>query len=91
MSDINVPNRFAKLFNIEGISQVLAMVTSGEEGPEFRLISTTKSGHEVCVTRAFADTDEGWDHVEKLLDGYDEDAARRFADSNFSLLESIQG
>jgi hypothetical protein len=75
--------KFAKLYEHEGIGQILVMKTSNDEGrPSLKVIISVE-GDEVAAGPGYADTDEGWDALDDAFDKVDETWAVEFAKQLF--------
>jgi hypothetical protein len=76
--------KFAKLLEVEGIGQVLAVLDDSKEpkmGACLKVSFQGGVGFGVCSVKLdFKDGDDGWTAAEAALENFDEDTARRMVE-----------
>ncbi len=79
--------KFAKLFEVDGIGQILVIQDSNDEGaPSVKFMFTPKDLGVCSIGPSFPDSDEGWDDCDKFFGKVDVDFAVEFITSAMSHL-----
>jgi hypothetical protein len=72
-------SKFAKLYEHEGIGQVLVMKTGNDEGAPSLKFIINLDGEEVAAGPTYRDDDDGWASLDKAFDKVDEQTAVDYA------------
>lgn len=70
---------FAKLFEVEGIGQILLVKRRGDDGPELAITFRMPNGSVCDIKLGYPDNDDGWDQLDAAFDQVEEPTAASLA------------
>jgi hypothetical protein len=80
-------SKFAKLFEVDEIGQILVMQdTNGEGSPAVKVFFEPPNLGVCCISLAFSDDDSGWDKCDKTFSRMDQDMAVEAVKSQLGMI-----
>lgn len=84
-------SQFAKLFDVDGIGQILVMQDTNDDGnPAVKVFFKPQDFGVCCVALGFTDDDEGWEKCDRSFEKMDAEMAAGLVRAQLDLLPRAQ-